>query len=414
MEWLGFNRVATLSAAGFYLFLLSLAIPTVRARAGEVFSLPHPSTRQEIAALDAYRGAAAALVTMAHIWVFCRPVFDATQQRWWKFLDIGGNKAVPIFVMLSGFLIYRAVKNIHTLDDLRRYAQRRFLRIYPVYLFTVMLGYLASQAAFDWPNLISQVFMVRSISQAYLNFINPPAWSLFVEVLFYALLPVWYAVVRTRPMSASALGFIVLLFADPLASRELWLWKYFFVGIFVSELLERYGAHISRRNAFFFFLAGCVFLCLDFRSGARYDWFDRLGLVPGNPAGYTVGLAAAFSLILIGTLCSPRIGHVMSRKPLRALGAISYSLFLIHPFFILAVFPKFRFDAVGSMQSLLEPAVHAPAWYAPLIMFPGALAWAMVCFVLVERPFLLRRPGSVGSRLPGPEQGTALAALSKL
>ncbi|OQA34726.1 MAG: Acyltransferase family protein [Betaproteobacteria bacterium ADurb.Bin341] len=393
--WLKFNGVATISAAAFYLFLLAMVIPSVRAWAGRTLSLPYPSTNKEIAALDSYRGGAASLVTMAHIWVFSQPTFNATQQQWWHFLAVGGNKAVPIFVILSGFLIFRAVKNIQTLEDLNRYIKRRFLRIYPVYLFVLLLGYVVGQAVFDLPNFLSQVFMIRSINPVYLKYVNPPSWSLFVEVLFYAVLPIWVVTFRNRLMTAAIVSFVVLLFVDPLASRELWLWKYFFVGIFVSEIVDRYAAAISEKIAIFTFFAGCLLLYLDFQvgpNGTLFDWFAALKIVPKNLAEYSVGLACASSLILIGTLCSPRIARVMSIKPFRVLGAISYSLFLIHPFFILAVFPKFDFTKAGQVQNLVDPVVYAPAWYVPAIMFPGVLVWAIVCFILVERPFLLRRP----------------------
>jgi peptidoglycan/LPS O-acetylase OafA/YrhL len=395
IDWIGFSVVASVSAGAFYLFLLALFVPGVRARAGEILSLPYPSTKQEIAALDVYRGGAASLVTMAHIWVFSQPIFNATQQQWWHFLAVGGNKAVPIFVMLSGFLIFRAVKNIQSIEDLGRYIQRRFLRIYPAYLFTLLLGYAVGQMVFDWPNFLSQIFMIRAINPVYLKFINPPAWSLYVEVLFYAVLPIWVVAFRNRLMLAAVTSFVILLFVDPLASRELWLWKYFFVGILVSEFADGYGKHISERFSLVVFLVGCWLLYLDFRvgpHGAPFDWFNTLGIVPKNHAEYTIGLAVACSLILVGTLRSPLVAHWMSLKPFRVLGSISYSLFLIHPFFILAVFPKFDFSKAGQVQALIDAAPAAPAWYAPFVMFPGALAWAIVCFVLVERPFLLRRP----------------------
>jgi peptidoglycan/LPS O-acetylase OafA/YrhL len=394
LEWITFSSVASLSAGAFYFFLLSLLIPEVRVRASEILTLPYPSTKQEIAALDVYRGVAASLVAMAHIWYFSQPIFNATQQQWWHFLAVGGNKAVPIFVMLSGFLIFRAVKNIQSADDLGRYVKRRFLRIYPVYLFTLLLGYGVGQMAFDLPNFLSQVFMVRTINPVYLKFINPPSWSLYVEVLFYAVLPIWVVSFRRRLMLAAMISFVVLLFVDPLASRELWLWKYFFVGIIVSEFIDRYGTKISERVSLVIFLVGCGLLYLDFRvgpHGAPFDWFNALGVVPKNLAEYTIGLAVAFSLILIGTLQSPLVARWISFKAFRVLGTVSYSLFLIHPFFILAVFPKFDF-AKGATLDLMEQHLVAPAWYAPFVMFPGALAWAIVCFVVIERPFLLLRP----------------------
>ena len=394
-EWIQFSAVATASAGAFYLFVGCQLFPPIRKWTENVLCLPSPSTKHEIAVLDVYRGGAAALVTMAHIWVFAQPIFNSTQTQWWHCLAVGGNKAVPIFVILSGLLIFRSVKKIRTDNDLRRYVQRRFLRIYPTYFFTLLLAYLVGQIKFDWPNFISQFFMIRAICPAHLQYINPPTWSLYVEVLFYAVLPVWFAGFRNKPLTASFMSFGVLLFMDHLASRELWIWKYFFVGIIVSELSERYARYLSETKGILLFALGCFLLYLDFKTspnGAPYDWFNLLHLVPKNLAEYTIGLSLASALILIGSLNAPRLVGYLSIKPLRMLGAISYSLFLIHPFFILAVFPKFDFTKAAQVQVLTENSPVAPPWYAPFVMFPGCLAWAIFCFLIIERPFLLLRP----------------------
>jgi peptidoglycan/LPS O-acetylase OafA/YrhL len=182
---------------------------------------------------------------------------------------------------------------------------------------------------------------------------------------------------------------------DHLASRELWLWKYFFVGIIASELSERYARCLSETKGILLFALGCFLLYLDFKTspnGAPYDWFNLLHLVPKNLDEYTIGLSLASALILIGSLNAPRFAGWLSIKPLRMIGAISYSLFLIHPFFILAVFPKFDFTKAGQLQVLMENSPAAPPWYAPFVMFPGCLAWAILCFLMIERPFLLLRP----------------------
>lgn len=395
IEWLMFSGVASASAGAFYLFVGCQLFPSIRLWTENVLCLPSPSTGHEIAVLDTYRGGAAALVTMAHIWVFAQPIFNLTQTQWWHFLAVGGNKAVPIFVILSGFLIFRSVKKIHTDNDLSRYVKRRFLRIYPMYFFTLILAYCVGQIKWDWPNFISQVFMVRAICPVYLQYINPPVWSLYVEVLFYAILPVWLAAFRKWPLMAAIFSFLIFLLMDHLASRELWLWKYFFTGIIVSELSEKYSQRLSEKISLLLFALGSILLYLDFRtspSGAPFDWFNQLKLVPKNLAEYTVGLAVASSLILFSSLSAPRLAGWLCIKPFRMLGAVSFSLFLIHPFFILAVFPKFDFTKAGQVQELLENSPAAPPWYAPFVMFPGCLAWAILCFVVIERPFLQMRP----------------------
>lgn len=395
MQWVCFNTVATTSAIIFYLSLLLLIFfPVVRSYFVNFFFLTNSSSPHQIAPLDSLRGAAAAMVAMAHIWNFCTPIFNATQTEWWWSLAVLGNKAVPIFVILSGFLIYRSVRKIINMDELRCYVMRRFLRIYPVYIFTVTLGFIFGQSASTLPNILSNLFMVRTITQAYLSFVNPPFWSIYVEVLFYFLLPIWVIMFKSRVVLVASLSFIILLIVDQLGSRELWIFKYFFVGILISELTfskERFN--LSEKQAVILFLSGIVLLIIDFKvdqTGAMYDWFNYFGFIPKNQAGYTIGLAIGMAFLLVGILYSQQVIKILGIKHLRFLGTISYSLYCIHPFFILAVFPSFRMELVGQTQQLIAPLVHTPAWYLPFVMFPGCLVWATLCFIFVERPFLLK------------------------
>ena len=75
--------------------------------------------------------------------------------------------------------------------------------------------------------------------------------------------------------------------------------------------------------------------------------------------------------------------------PLRLLGLISYSVYLIHLFYILANFPQIGlFTRAGTTPSYEQMRLlpQMPVWYLPLVFFPGALMWGVVSYVLVERP----------------------------
>lgn len=394
VEWLAFNKVATISSSLFYLFVLFIVFsPKIRKYSGELFSQPSPSIRIHNAALDSLRGIAAAAVVMAHIWNFCRPIFDTIQAQYLRCLCTVGNKAVVVFVILSGFLIYRSCKRLDSIDDLKFYLKRRFYRIYPVYLFTVLLGVVVGQMSFHWPNFLSNVFMIRTIHHNALTYVNPPAWSLYVEVLFYLVLPLWVILFKNQERVAAAICFIIFLFVDPLGGRELWLWKFFFIGILTSELSDYLKTRISEKFAIVLFMCGIILLFIDLSINKQgeilYDWFNELHIVPRNADHFTMGLAISTIFIMIGILHSKSVSRLLGIKPLKFLGSISYSLFLTHTYFILAVFPKLQFPKVGTVQNLIDPVVYAPAWYLPFVMFPGSLVFAMICFVTVERPFLL-------------------------
>lgn len=281
LQWLSFSPFATVSATFFYLIAIAYcASAPARRKVQQLLSHPTPSTNQQFDALDSYRGLAAALVAMSHMWQWPMPIFNATQTQWWWFLSFG-SKAVAIFSVLSGFLIFRSLKKSETFTDLHSYFKRRFLRVYPLYFVTVIAGFALLQAKLTPANVVGEFFMLRSLG--FSTFTNPAAWSLYVEVLFYLLLPAWVILFRRRPLTSSVVCFAIFLLADSFSSREFWLWKYFFAGIIASEIADRLKGRLNEISGFAIFIAGVVLLRIDFLRdpyGALGDWFSWLHVVP--------------------------------------------------------------------------------------------------------------------------------------
>lgn len=381
---------AALYAAGLYL----LAVPRHRRWAAGVFAPPAPSARGYSGALDGYRGLAAAMVAFAHMVFWCYPVFWASKDVYPYLISYGGNKAVPVFVMLSGFLIYRSVRRAETAADLREYAARRLLRIYPLYLAAVVALVAVGQQSTKPGPLAAEVLMLRALD--YPAFGNPVAWSLYVEVCFYVFLPVYVAAAGRRVVPLSAGLFAALAVADPAGPREMYLWKYFFLGILASHLADGLAAGVgrwAREAAGLALAAGGVWLMRYDFGGKDNDWAAALTRIPHNPAEATLGLGLGFGLLLVGTMCSGLVSRAAGVAPLRFLGTISYSVFLIHPFYILANFPQLRLKGVGATQPFFQEIGTAPWWYGFFVFAPGLLLWASVSYALIERPFLRLRPG---------------------
>ena len=155
--------------------------------------------------IDSLRAIAALCVVVAHTAIFGG--FSA--HAWTSALFSGLTVGVPIFFVISGFLLYRPFLAAQVLGaqatPVRTYAWRRALRIVPAYwLALTVLGWWANlQGVFthDWWRyyFFLQVYSHRTLYGGIL-----PAWTLCVEVTFYALLPVFAAVMGRLAARAGA------------------------------------------------------------------------------------------------------------------------------------------------------------------------------------------------------------------
>ena len=390
--------LATAAAAFFYASILALlVIPDFKRWASNNLVMPAPASNQRyLAPLDAFRGFAALWVALNHSWQFPQPIFDSTQ-RIIPFIALGNN-AVPVFCMLSGFLIYRSVVRISSADELRKYSIRRILRIFPCYVVTILACIAIGQIPLSLPRIVNDVFMLRSIFGNVVT--NPPSWSLYVEVLFYGLMPCIVAVAGRRMMAFCICAVVILLVSDPIGTRELALWKFFFLGALVSMAvtslrvkLETVSPAMRRNLPLVIFGAGVVLAILLYVMHHKAV-SAMLGIDPYNSAIYSIGLGLGTACLMIGAVCSPSLVGIFGNGPLRYLGAISYGLYLWHPIYLALVFPAMEFGQAGQIQAFSANYPAMPFWYMPLVIVPGELLLATLSFVLVERPFLVMRPKS--------------------
>jgi peptidoglycan/LPS O-acetylase OafA/YrhL len=146
--------------------------------------------------MDSIRGIAVIAVVAAHSSVF----MSLTGSH--SLASVRFDFSVRVFFMISAFLLYRPWVRARLADwdppSTGAFAWRRLLRIVPAY-------YLALTVIALWLGL-SYVFSARGIP-TYYGFAQvyqegwavgglPQAWTLCVEVVFYALLPVWGGLMR--------------------------------------------------------------------------------------------------------------------------------------------------------------------------------------------------------------------------
>lgn len=177
------------------------------------------SISQQIAALEGLRGWAALLVVIYHL------------PKWHPFLNVSliknGHLMVPLFFVLSGFVIYRAYgKTIDSRNALKRFLLLRFWRLYPIhllflatYFFLECIRWYASTQAHlegmrvevfsqnNWIALVQQLLLLQAIGPTgNAQSFNGPAWSISVEFYTYVIFGVLgLAANRFLPFAMTAL-----------------------------------------------------------------------------------------------------------------------------------------------------------------------------------------------------------------
>lgn len=140
--------------------------------------------------LNLFRFLAAYLVVLHHF-AYRIPPFDE------GFLNnfIGnGHFAVTFFFVLSGFVMVISNQKTTFINSSEkiRFWKKRAIRLLPLYYFAILL-FILFQLGVNWPikklELILNLFGLQAWSLNAYAELNPPAWSLSVEFLFYFLTP---------------------------------------------------------------------------------------------------------------------------------------------------------------------------------------------------------------------------------
>lgn len=373
-----------------------------------------PSTANRIASLEGMRGLAVALVFWVHYHSLFGPWAGALLEPLSFRLYVTGHAGVDIFFILSGYLISGLV--LERRPPLRRFLWRRAVRLWPAFLPVFALYTIASLALPElskmppaWPDAVVWLTANALLLPGFFD-IKPMitvAWSLSYEVVFYTSLGIGAACVALHRWSSTMRCLALLLFAG------FYLWFCYVYGwIFYPRIHLAPGVH----PRMVLFIGGMLvreFLARGFKPTsflapvvlfitglAMYSCIVEppasLGFLPGSP-NLRNSIAAGVLFLTLPWLIAAAIAHpskLLESRPLRWLGNISYSFYLLHG------------PALQVLAKLLpKPAAPHPVFF--LLLIPLAMTFATavstVLFAAVEKPFSLnrsRRHGATSSYRP--------------
>ncbi len=341
----------------------------MRTTAPEADALAPPPGHPRFAAADGLRAVAITCVIAVHAWAATTAVAgsapdDGLSNRLLAHLNVG----VAIFFGLSGFLLYRPfVAGDFALGPrpaVVSYGWRRALRILPAYwlalaVLALVPGATARAGDGVWALLPLQGLAPageRSCVQLIASCRLAPLWSLTVELTFYALLPAYAALMRNVPRRRRLVSEGLALGALAALSTALAVLPEFAGSALVNGTVAGHFAPFAF-GMFAAVLSAGPSERLSSRAWARAPLFAGVAALlvylitaltlPPSPFVLTasdrlmahLAFAAIAALALIPVVVDRPLPHaraLLSSRPLRAIGLVSYGLFLWHYTFALA------------------------------------------------------------------------------
>jgi peptidoglycan/LPS O-acetylase OafA/YrhL len=352
--------------------------------------------RGRLAGLDGLRGLAALYVVVYHIFLRAFPGYPVDRAPFWAGWFAYGRFAVVVFIVLSGFsLALSPAREGWKLDGLASFARRRARRILPAYwaalVFSLAVAWLIVPQPGQGLPTAKSVLVNGLLVQ---NLVGAPSpnrsfWSLAVEAQLYVLFPLLLLLVR-RWGAVAMVATVTLLVAA--------------LGIV--------GPHVSRVDTFVIqsppdlaalFAVGILAAGIIQAGNTRRHWpWHRLALAAAAPViaaiwwqgtawtndnllwvDLALGPAVACLLAGLATGRPARLLRLLDARPMRKLGAASYSLYLIHAPIVVVVYEKIVTGRVGQ---------GVPAFLVSIaLVLPLTVVFAQVFARVFERQHWRRR-----------------------
>lgn len=267
---------------------------------------------ERLANVDALRGLAALSVAWFH---FTHGNPNFLPEGLMKSSGTWGWLGVEVFFVISGFVLPFSLQRAgYQLVDFWRFLAKRLMRLEPPYLVSIglvlVLGWLSAKAPgfagkpqqIDGYQLLSHFGYLAAVLDY--NWLNPVFWTLAMEFQFYLLVGVSYGLVMSQNTTVRWFAIIFWLVLSAVVETKTLVFEY--LGLFALGLLTVWLRNNWVRTNRYIMASICIATVVSLKLGFAH------------------ALAGLLSAWMIAWL---RVGAI---RELSWLGAISYSLYLVH------------------------------------------------------------------------------------
>ena len=336
--------------------------------------------KNEIRGWTALRALAALWVVAYHFGIHFKISFPG---HWIHFGFLG----VDVFFMLSGAVLYYVYAQSLAVGEFsyRDFLWKRFARIYPVHLVSLLIALvifvalpLVGVGKFPDYDIAGALFVNLALLQSWnltpVLTLNYPSWSISAEFFAYLLYPVLAGLVlRLPPRLAiwlSVSGFVLNIYAlrcfmgDDFQSVLHWT-VYFSATRIIPEFF--FGLSIAR-----FVLSGGLS-----PSHPSKSWAVFLVSLTAIATSLHQGIPTVFILASGGLIAALMVIPLPIPRPIHYLGLISYSVYMTHALVFMAGFRIKKF--VGGASD------YQPLWFLGIMLVAVPVVGSLM-YHFVELP----------------------------
>jgi len=344
--------------------------------------------------LDSLRGLGALSVFVAHFisLKMASPLLNTLHQTPLGIL-CNGTAALMLFFVLSGFVLSLPFVGNERPLKLSEFYIKRIFRIYPAYIFAIILAVLLKEFVFDknglapysnWLNnfwnwtwdkdspkeILKTLLLIGPDFK--INYIDPPIWSLVIEMKMSVILP-FFILIVARGSKTLNIGFLLVI-AWLTYQHHAWAISVFCLGILMAKYQDMLLKFIQSWRTVTVIGVIIPALLLYNNNYELVEPIKKLNLPSKYVFSYFIsGIGSC--VILMTVLARPGTSRFFQKRAFTFLGDLSYSFYLVHVPLMLTV---------GSLIS--NRLAYSPV-YIFLSAFGLAVAGSYLMHLYIEKPF---------------------------